>query len=150
MRNANGTHKYDDILNLPHHVSPKRARMSMVDRGAQFSPFAALTGYDAVIQETARLTDNPVELDENARDALDAKLRLLRAAVDSHPEVTITCFRPDERKAGGAWVRITGRVKKIDPYEQAIVLTDNQLIPIERILEIEGQFAELDGGWFTV
>lgn len=150
MRNFNETHKYDDILNLPHHVSPKRAHMSMVDRGAQFSPFAALTGYDAVIQETARLTEMPAELDEDAQAALDAKLRRLRDAADSHPEVTITCFQPDDRKEGGACVRVTGQVKKIDSYAQVIVLTDNQVIPIDRILDLEGPFAELDGGWFAM
>lgn len=146
----NGTHKYDDILNLPHHVSPKRAHMSMVDRGAQFSPFAALTGYDAVIQETARLTESPVELDEDALAALDAKLRLLRDAADSHPEVTFSCFQPDGRKEGGACVRVTGQVKKIDSYARAIVLMDNQVIPMERILDMEGPFAELNGGWFAM
>lgn len=140
MGTTGENHKYDDIIHLPHPVSGRHARMSMVDRGAQFSPFAALTGYDAVIQETARLTEDSAELDESAKAALDKKLQMLLQAIDAQPEATFLCFQPDQRKTGGAYVRVTGRVKKIDPYEQAVLLTDKTVIPIDRIYEIEGEW----------
>ena len=96
--------KYDSIMNLPHHVSKTRPQMTMSDRAAQFAqfaPFAALTGYDSAIKETGRLTDEKIELDEEALTALDMKYQLLMDAFDDAPEVTITYFQPDERKAGG-------------------------------------------------
>ena len=93
--------QYEDIINLPHHVSPTRPQMPMSDRAAQFAPFAALTGYDAAIKETGRLTDEKIELDEEALTALDMKYQFLMDALDDAPEVTITYFQPDERKAGG-------------------------------------------------
>lgn len=130
------THKYDDIINLPHHVSPKRSRMSNYDRAAQFSPFAALTGYDGVIQETARLTDAQVELDEGGKALLNEKLQLILENIDAEPKVTLTYFQPDERKLGGAYMTITGRVKKLDSYSQSVLLTDGNVIPIERIYAI--------------
>lgn len=129
--------KYDDIIHLPHHVSPKRAPMSLIDRGAQFSPFAALTGYDAVIQETARLTEQPVELDESSRDVINGQLRQLADRAGEQPEVAVTYFRFDERKAGGAYVTACGRVKKIDAYASAVVFTDGTVVDFERICRIE-------------
>ena len=96
--------QYEDIINLPHHVSPTRPQMPMSDRAAQFAPFAALTGYDAAIKETGRLTDEKIELDEEALTALDMKYQFLMDALDDAPEVTITYFQPDERKAGGKYV----------------------------------------------
>lgn len=134
--NPKDEHKYDDIIHLPHHVSERRAPMSMTDRAAQFSPFAALTGYDATIQETGRLTDARIELDEGGKALLDEKLRRIASMLDTQPTVTLTCFRPDERKTGGAYIQVTGRVKKIDPYEQALVLTDKTAIPIDEIYDI--------------
>lgn len=131
-------HRYDDMLALPHHVSEKRARMSMVDRGAQFSPFAALTGYDAVIRETQRLTDSCIELAEGSIETLDSQLRQLLAQVASQPEVTFTCFRPDERKSGGAYVQIRGKVRKFDCCDRTVHLTDGSVIPIEQIYHIQG------------
>ncbi len=129
-------HKYDDIINMPHHVSSKRQRMSMIDRAAQFSPFAALTGYDAAVKETARLTDKRIELDEYEKAALDEKLRL--ALENPEEEITITYFKPDAKKDGGAYIGITGKIKKIDDYERVLVLVDGLKITIEDIMEIEG------------
>ena len=130
--------KYDKIINLPHHVSSTRPHMSMIDRAAQFSPFAALTGYDAAVKETARLTEQQIELDEYEKAALDQRILLLQERLKELPEVTITYFVPDERKDGGKYVSITGAVKKIDTYEKQIVLVDKSKIPMESILNMEG------------
>lgn len=131
--------KYDKIINLPHHVSSTRPQMSMIDRAAQFSPFAALTGYDAAVKETARLTEQQIELDEYEKVALDQRILLLQDHLKEHPEVMITYFVPDERKDGGKYVSITGAVKKIDTYEKQIVLMDKSKIPIENILNMDGE-----------
>lgn len=131
------THKYDDIIDLPHHVSSKRSRMSNYDRAAQFSPFAALTGYDGVIAETARLTDTQIELDEGGKELLDKKLRELLDAIDEQPRAVFTCYQPDERKLGGAYVTLSGQVKKIDAVARCILLTDGRVISIDRIYGIE-------------
>lgn len=131
------THKYDDILHLSRPESPKRARMSMLDRGAQFSPFAALVGYDAAIAETARLTDFQIELTEGAKAELNETLRNLAETVRRCPEVRVTWFLPDERKSGGAYVMAHGCVKKVDAYREMLVLTDGREIPFGRIYEIE-------------
>lgn len=133
------SNKYDKIINLPHHVSSTRPHMSMIDRAAQFSPFAALTGYDAAVKETARLTEQQIELDEYEKAALDQRILLLQEHLKELPEVTITHFVPDERKGGGKYVSITEAVKKIDTYEKQIVLVDKSKIPIENILSIEGE-----------
>lgn len=133
------SNKYDKIINLPHHVSSTRPHMSMIDRAAQFSPFAALTGYDVAVRETARLTEQKIELDEYEKAALDQRILLLQEHLKELPEVTITHFVPDERKDGGKYVSITEAVKKIDTYEKQIVLVDKSKIPIENILSIEGE-----------
>lgn len=133
------SNKYDKIINLPHHVSSTRPHISMIDRAAQFSPFAALTGYDAAVKETARLTEQQIELDEYEKAALDQRILLLQEHLKELPEVTITHFVPDERKDGGKYVSITEAVKKIDTYEKQIVLVDKSKIPIENILSIEGE-----------
>lgn len=129
--------KYDDILNLPHPVSQKRSRMTNYDRAAQFSPFAALTGYEGVIQETARLTDTQIELDEGGKALLDEKLQELLEQIQEQPRAVFTCYQPDERKLGGAYVTLGGQVKKIDPVARCILLTDGSVIPIHRIYGIE-------------
>ena len=131
--------KYDKIINLPHHISSTRPHMSMIDRAAQFSPFAALTGYDAAVKETARLTEQQIELDEYEKAALDQRILLLQEHLKELPEVTITHFVPDERKDGGKYISITEAVKKIDTYEKQIVLVDKSKISIENILSIEGE-----------
>lgn len=136
---------YDDIINLPHHVSKIRPQMSMLDRAAQFSPFAALTGYDAAIKETGRLTDERIELDEEALTALDRKYQLLINALDDAPEVTITYFQPDERKDGGKYITATGAVKKVDDFERLITMQDGATIPMDDVLSIDGElFSSLE------
>ena len=127
--------KYDDIIHLPHHVSGKHPRMSAMDRAAQFSPFSALTGLDARIRETARLTDEQVELDDYAKELLNRKLQLLQENLKSRPTATITYFKPDERKSGGSYETVTAAVRKIEP--EFLLLTDGSRIPIEDIYEIE-------------
>lgn len=131
------THKYDDIINLPRPVSKKRSPMSNYDRAAQFSPFAALTGYEAVIEETGRLTDVQIELDEGGKALLDAQLQAIRERLLDLPKVKLKVFCPDSRKAGGAYEEITGHVKKIDPVSRVLVLTEGNVIPIDRIYGIE-------------
>ena len=134
-----GKTNYEDIINLPHHVSSKRPQMSMLDRAAQFSPFAALTGYDDAIHETGRLTDEKIELDEEALTALDMKYQILMDAFDDAPEVTITFFQPDKRKAGGKYLTATGAVKKVDDFERRITMQDGAKIPMDDVLSIEGE-----------
>ena len=133
-------HNYDDIIDLPHHVSPNRRRMSNTERGAQFSPFAALTGYEAAVEEAARLTDGKKELTEEMKAIIDAKIQAISEHPDAEPQVTITYFKPDERKEGGAYVRVTGAVKEIDRIGKTIVLTDHTEIPMEQIREIEAEW----------
>lgn len=135
---------YEDILYLPHHVSAFRPRMSMTDRAAQFSPFAALTGYDAAIQETGRLTDELIELDIDGMTMLNEKIRVLAEQVEEQPQITVTYFVPDERKKGGAYVRTGGRAKKIDPHEQVMVLEDGTKIPFRYISDIQGEMLRQD------
>ena len=137
--------KYDKIMELPHHVSKTRPQMPMSDRAAQFAPFAALTGYDAAIKETGRLTDERIELDVEALSALDMKYQLLMEALDEAPEVTITYFQPDERKAGGKYVSAVGAVKKIDDFERRITMRDGTRIPTDDVLSIDGElFSSLE------
>ena len=136
--------KYDDIINLPHHVSATRPQMSMLDRAAQFSPFAALTGYDAAIKETGRLTDEKIIMDEEALNMLNMKFQILIDNLFDEPEVTITYFKPDERKSGGAYIELIGIVKKFDEFERQIMMQDGTKIPMDDILNIESElFATL-------
>ncbi|MFT8890189.1 MAG: hypothetical protein ABF904_15520 [Ethanoligenens sp.] len=130
---------YNDIIDLPHHVSTKHPPMTAIDRAAQFSPFAALTGYDSAIKEIARLTDERVELDESTKDALSDRLQIITDRIKEHPEVSITFFQPDAKKNGGTYITAVGSVKKIDEYERVVVMTDGTVIPIEEIVSIDGQ-----------
>ena len=146
MSNSNNMHKYDDIINLPHYTSSKRPRMAMIDRAAQFSPFAALTGYDAAAKETARLTEDWVELDEYQKSALNDRIQILQERLSNTPVISITYFVPDERKSGGAYCTETGIIKKIDYYERAVIMRSGTHIPIDEIIGIEGDlFNQLDG-----
>jgi uncharacterized protein (UPF0248 family) len=131
---------YDDIMDLPRPVSQRHPRMSAISRAAQFSPFAALTGYGGAIAESARQTEARVELDEDRKAALNEKLRLVTDLVGENPEISISYFVPDAKKAGGAYVTDTGRVKKIDTHGRLVVMVDGTEIPIEEIVEIEGEF----------
>lgn len=128
--------RYDEIMELPHHVSKTRPQMPMSDRAAQFAPFAALTGYDSAIKETGRLTNERIELDEEALTALDRKYQLLIEALDDAPEVTIIYFQPDERKAGGQYVSATGTVKKVDTFGRRILLQDGTRIPLDSVYDL--------------
>ena len=112
--------------------------MPISDRAAQFAPFAALTGHGEAIKETARLTDKRVELDENAKAILDEKLRMVQEMLAQNPEITVTYFQPDEKKAGGQYRSATGSVKKIDLFNHLIVMTDGLRIPLSEVFEIEG------------
>lgn len=128
---------YDDIIDLPHHVSSTRPRMPMIDRAAQFQPFRALTGYEDAVRETARLTDRRMELTEEEKARLDAALQRLMDSISSSPQVSVTWFQPDKRKAGGAYVTTTGRLKKIDDLEGVLILLGGERIVIEDILDIQ-------------
>lgn len=128
---------YEDIIDLPHHVSLRHPQMSPLNRAAQFSPFAALTGHEAAIRETERLTEEFAELDEDRRELLDEQIRWIQENLSSQPEVEVTYFQPDERKSGGAYVTIRGRVKKIDSFTRRLLFTDQQEIPMEYIYSIE-------------
>lgn len=128
---------YEDIIHLPHHVSMAHPHMSLHDRAAQFAPFAALTGHDAAVRETARLTEDAVELDESRKTVLNQKLQHLSAALNTQPEISVTYFLPDSKKDGGSYPTVTGHLKKIDPYRHTLLLTDQTEIPIDRICQLE-------------
>lgn len=135
---------YEDIINLPHHVSETRPRMPIIDRAAQFSPFAALTGYDSAIKETGRLTDARIELGEEALSILNMKFQVLLDNLDDSPQVIFTYFKPDERKAGGSYIDVSGTVKKVDDFERLIMMQDGTKIPMDDVVNIEGEiFASL-------
>lgn len=139
MNQNEDKHRYDDIIDLPHHVSATRPRMSNLDRAAQFAPFAALVGYDAAVKETARLTDERTELDENSKSILNEKLQLVLEQGSAAPEIMFTYFVPDEKKAGGAYVTASGRIRKLDAYERVIVLEDGNRIPMDQILDLDSE-----------
>lgn len=128
--------KYDDIIHLPHHESAKHPRMPAADRAAQFLPFAALTGHEAAVRETARLTDSRVELDEIRKEELDVHLQLLMEQLAQKPQVSITYFVPDTRKDGGAYFTITGTIRKVDAIRHQIIMETGDMIPIKDICEI--------------
>lgn len=144
-------HKYDDIIHLPHPVSTVHPQMSLMDRAAQFSPFAALTGHEAAIRETERLTDEWVELDEDRKELLDERLQIIREYLSDRkdgqgsrgeyplPEITFTYFQPDEKKSGGAYVSIHGRVKKVDEFGHQVILEDGTVLNVEHIFGMEGE-----------
>ncbi len=127
---------YDDIIHLPHPVSVRHAALSNADRAAQFAPFAALTGYDTELAETARLTTPRAELTESEQQLLNEVYRYLQEHSSEHPRVTITYFQPDSRKAGGAYITVTAPVKKLDEYTQSIVLTTGETISMAEIVAI--------------
>lgn len=124
------------MINLPHPVSKVHPQMPIAERAAQFSPFAALTGYGDAVKETARLTDEKIELDEDAKEILDEKLKQIRKQIEEHPEIEITYFQPDERKKGGSYITITGCIKKIDDRKMSVVMQDKTEISIKDIIEI--------------
>lgn len=129
--------RYDDIINLPHHVSSKRPQMPILERAAQFLPFSALTGYEDAVKETARLTDTRIELEESEKDLLNTKVHVLLDNLATEPKVKIIYFLPDGRKSGGKYISKIGTVKKIDLYNRQIKLEDETAIPLDDIFAIE-------------
>ena len=136
-------HKYDDIINNTHHKSKKHPPMSLYARSCQFAPFAALTGYEDLVSETAREVSERIEIDDEFKKILDGKIQLLSEKIKSKPEIIFTYFIPDSSKDGGAYVNITGIVKKIDLYNQVIILEDTTQIPINEIIDISGEIFKL-------
>lgn len=132
--------KYEDIIDLPHHVSAIRKRMSMVDRAAQFSPFAALTGHSAAISETARLTCSKAELDECEKSIINEKLNILLNLQELNPEAVICYFLPDCRKQGGAYLVAEGGVEKVNAETGEVVMLDGTVIPVDNIRDIRSEF----------
>ncbi len=135
--------RYDDIIDHPRHVSPKRQPMSRRDRAAQFSPFAALNGYEDAVEETARLTGEMIELDESEIELLNRKLVEIRAGLEERNRISVTYFVPDERKSGGRYEVFSGELKRIDELEGVLIFRDGKKIAICRTLEIE--YTESDG-----
>ena len=130
---------YDDIINLPCPTSKRHPRIAMIDRAAQFAPFAALTGYDDAITETGRLTGTKLELSEETKERIDIKINYLIDNMEENPEVTITYFVPDKKKAGGEYVTITDTIKKIDQYEHILIMESGVKISLFEILSIESE-----------
>ena len=128
---------YADIIDLPHHVSKRHPQMPMEKRAAQFSPFAAMVGHDAAIRETARLTEEQLDLSEDEKAVIDGKLQMIQAHIKEQPEVTVTYFQPDEKKSGGAYVTITGSARRIDEVERILNLADGTVIPLMDIVAVQ-------------
>ncbi len=131
-------HRYDDILALPHPVSSRHQPLSSMQRAAQFAPFAALSGFDEEISETARLTDPMTEPGDAERMELDEKLRYLLEACPEHPMLTVTYFQPDEKKEGGRYVTAAGALKKLRLAEREMILAGGIVIPLDAVLRLEG------------
>ena len=128
---------YKDIINLPLHVSETRPRMSMIERAAQFSPFAALTGYEDAIKETGRLTDEKIELDEETLNSLNMRFQIFFDKLNEEPDITITYFKAYETKSGGAYLTISEKIKKIDEYERLITTANGTRIPMDDVVNLE-------------
>lgn len=131
--------KYNDIIRLPHHVSRNRPQMSFSARAAQFAPFAALTGHDDAIRETARLTDDYTDLDEDRLSLLNLRINIINDNIYQRPLISFRCFIPDSRKSGGSYEQFTGNVRIIDEYERMIILTDGTKISIDSVVDINGK-----------
>lgn len=144
MKNQN-EHKYDDIIHLAHHVSKRHPQMPLLNRAAQFSAFAALTGYDDTIKETARLTEPFIELDECQKEQLDKKLQWIQENLKQQPKLEVTYFQPDAKKNGGVYRTFCGNAEKIDKNSRRIIFTDKTALFIEHIYSINGElFCHMD------
>lgn len=128
---------YEDIVNLPPHISKKHPQPTMMDRAARFAPFAAITGYEEMVLEEARITEERIDLDEGTLSILNEKLNMIQEFLDEEPEIKITYFEPDKKKSGGAYVSVTGIVKRIDEYEHLVIMTDGKMIRVEDIYGLE-------------
>ena len=129
---------YSDIINLSRPVS-KRPRMSLEQRSAQFAPFAALTGYEGQVKETARLTNKKIEINEELKEILNKKIQLIQEKIKEQPQIEITYFIPDSKKDGGKYETVTNSVKKIDTYKGEIILIDGTTIAIDEIIDISSE-----------
>ena len=129
--------EYGDIIGLPHHVSTVHPQMSIYDRAAQFSPFAALTGHEAAVREAARVTEERAELDEGEKERLNEILYTLLEKYQGHPDISVTYFCPDARKSGGRYVTETGRIQKLDTFRRTILLDNQSEIPMDQISNIQ-------------
>lgn len=134
---------YDDIIQLPRHISKKRPKMALINRAAQFSPFAALAGHEEAIEETAIVTEERVELDEYVKCVLSEKLQIIAKRIKEQPKISITFFQPDSMKKGGSYITTVGQVKKIKEHERLIVMADGIEIPMDEIISIDGQIFEV-------
>ena len=132
-------HRYDDVIYRQHPTSKKHPRMSRMNRAAQFAPFAALTGYEESIEETARLTDHRIELSEYEIEELNAKLNFIQEHIKERPEVTITYFQPDGRKEGGSYITVTGKVRRIDEVNRVVVFEDERIVWIDAIISLNAK-----------
>lgn len=135
--------QYDDIINLPHHISKKHPQMSLYARSAQFASFAALTGYEEAVKETARKTTGKIDIGDELKSILDGKLQIILEEIKNKPEISITYFIADTKKDGGKYVTVNGFVKKVDLYNQYIYLVDNTEIPINEIIDISSEIFNL-------
>lgn len=131
--------KYDDIIDLPHHVSKTRKPMSLYNRAAQFAPFAALTGYDDAIAETARLTETKVELSDELKNDLNQKINFIKNNIKVHPEITIKYFVRDNKKSGGIYKSLTSIIKKVDDFNKCLIFADNTNVYFDDIISITWQ-----------
>lgn len=138
MQRYDNKNNYDDIIDLQHHQSVKHPHMSSHDRAAQFSPFAALTGYGDAVAETARTTETKAELDEYCREALSRRINIILGNLDKQPKVSITYFLPDKKKSGGKYITSSGCVKRLSEYRDNVVMRNGTEIPIDDIVNIEG------------
>ena len=136
-------HKYDEILYLEHHKSKKHPPMSLYARSAQFAPFAALTGYEDAVLETAREVGERIDICDELRNILDSKIQILTEQIKNRPEVIFTYFVPDITKDGGAYINVTGIIKKVDTISQIIILEDKTEIPINEIIDISGEIFKM-------
>ncbi|EOS41650.1 YolD-like family protein [Lachnospiraceae bacterium MD335] len=135
---------YDDIISLPHHESAKHPKMPALDRAAQFMPFAALTGHNAAVMETERLTDSRMELDEMKKEELNEHLQFIKEQLLQKPQISITYFLPDTQKNGGAYLTITGTVRKIEQTRHQVIMENGTVIPMDDIYEIESALFDND------
>ena len=133
---------YEDIINLPPHISKKHPQPTMMERASRFSPFAAVTGYEDMVQEEARYTIEKAELDESAKEKISEKLGAIAQYLIEKPQVTITYFKPDHSKGGGEYVEVTGIVKHIDEYRRVVIMENGDIIYIEDIYDIKGKIFE--------
>ena len=135
----NNDYKYNDIINLPHHVSKKHPQLSKASYAAQFSPFAALTGYEGIVSEAARFTNERVELGDKEKDILNAKLQIIGEHIKEHPELELTYFQKDKKKTGGAYLKKTAQIKRIDDLERIMYFMDGTNLPMDDITDMQGE-----------